>query len=43
MSGRRDAGPQSETGRGLMLVAELTSRWDACRVQGGGKVTWAVV
>jgi anti-sigma regulatory factor (Ser/Thr protein kinase) len=43
MPARRDAGPQSETGRGLMLVAELTSRWDACRVQGGGKVTWAVV
>jgi hypothetical protein len=40
---RQDAGPDSEAGRGLMLVAGLVSQWDSGRADGGGKVTWAVV
>jgi anti-sigma regulatory factor (Ser/Thr protein kinase) len=43
MPSRQDAGPDSEAGRGLMLVAALVSRWGSGRTDGGGKVTWAVV
>jgi anti-sigma regulatory factor (Ser/Thr protein kinase) len=43
MPARQDAGPDSEAGRGLMLVAGLVSQWDSGRTDGGGKVTWAVI
>lgn len=43
MPARQDAGPDSEAGRGLMLVAALVSQWGSGRANGGGKVTWAVV
>jgi anti-sigma regulatory factor (Ser/Thr protein kinase) len=43
MPARQDAGPDSEAGRGLTLVAGLVSQWGSGRTHGGGKVTWAVV
>lgn len=43
MPARQEAKPDSEAGRGLMLVAGLVSQWDSGRTDGGGKVTWAVV
>lgn len=43
MPARQDAGPDSEPGRGLTLVAGLVSQWGSGRTHGGGKVTWAVV
>ncbi len=36
---RRDHSPESTTGRGLRLVAELADRWGAEPVR-GGKVVW---
>jgi serine phosphatase RsbU (regulator of sigma subunit)/anti-sigma regulatory factor (Ser/Thr protein kinase) len=38
----RDAG-QSMTGRGLALVAALSSEWGVEQVEGGGKVIWAEI
>jgi serine phosphatase RsbU (regulator of sigma subunit)/anti-sigma regulatory factor (Ser/Thr protein kinase) len=38
----RDAG-QSMTGRGLALVAALSSEWGVQQVEGGGKVIWAEI
>jgi anti-sigma regulatory factor (Ser/Thr protein kinase) len=42
---RLRADPLSEEpgGRGLLLVAELASRWGACRTEGGGKRVWAAL
>lgn len=39
---RRDAKPDDEGGRGLMLVEYMASEWGAYRVE-GGKVVWVVV
>jgi anti-sigma regulatory factor (Ser/Thr protein kinase) len=39
---RSDAGPDAESGRGLMLVDALAKRWDAYAVD-GGKVVSVVV
>jgi hypothetical protein len=36
---RRDAGPDAESGRGLMLVDALGTDWGAYRT-GDGKVVW---
>ncbi len=40
---RRDAGPDAEAGRGLLLVDSLSTRW-GCYVPAGlrGKIVWAV-
>lgn len=38
----RDAG-QSMTGRGLALVAALSTEWGVEQVEGGGKVIWAEI
>jgi anti-sigma regulatory factor (Ser/Thr protein kinase) len=37
----RDAAPDAEGGRGLMIVAALSERWDYYPSAGGGKVVWA--
>jgi anti-sigma regulatory factor (Ser/Thr protein kinase) len=39
---RRDAGPDDESGRGLMLVSCLGSEWGAYR-KANGKVVWVIV
>jgi anti-sigma regulatory factor (Ser/Thr protein kinase) len=39
---RRDAGPDDESGRGLMLVSHLGSEWGAYR-KANGKVVWVIV
>jgi anti-sigma regulatory factor (Ser/Thr protein kinase) len=39
---RRNAGPDDDSGRGLMLVEALSAEWDCYRDgEGTGKVTWA--
>jgi len=42
MPARQDAGPDDESGRGLMLVECLASKWGAYRVE-DGKVVWVIV
>ena len=42
MPTRRDAGPESEHGRGLMLVESLSKQWGAC-VKPTGKVVWVQI
>jgi len=42
MPARRDAHPDSESGRGLMIVDAVAEEWGARPVD-GGKVIWAVV
>jgi anti-sigma regulatory factor (Ser/Thr protein kinase) len=39
----RPAGPDADGGRGLVLVDALAARWGVRRVQGGGKIVWAVL
>jgi anti-sigma regulatory factor (Ser/Thr protein kinase) len=39
---RRDAGPDDDSGRGLMLVECLGSEWGVCR-KASGKVVWVLV
>ena len=39
---RRDAGPEAESGRGLMLVEHLSKDWGAYR-KDGGKVVWVQI
>jgi anti-sigma regulatory factor (Ser/Thr protein kinase) len=39
---RSDAGPDSESGRGLMIVDALSADWGAYR-EADGKVVWALV
>jgi anti-sigma regulatory factor (Ser/Thr protein kinase) len=39
---RQEAGPDEESGRGLMLVQQLCSEWGAYR-KADGKVVWALV
>ncbi len=38
-----DPGPASETGRGLLLVAALATRWGVADRQGPGKTVWAEI
>lgn len=38
-----EAGPDSETGRGLTIVQALASRWGVYPAPNGGKVVWAEV
>jgi hypothetical protein len=41
---RRDAGPEAEGGRGLLLVGGLSAEWGSCRPAGSsGMVVWAVM
>jgi anti-sigma regulatory factor (Ser/Thr protein kinase) len=42
MPARRDAGPDEEFGRGLMLVDQLSSEWGAYR-KAHGKVVWVLI
>jgi anti-sigma regulatory factor (Ser/Thr protein kinase) len=42
MPARQDAGPDDDSGRGLMLVECLASQWGAYRAE-DGKVVWAMV
>jgi len=42
MPRRQDAGPESERGRGLMLVESLSKQWGACR-RPSGKVVWVQI
>jgi anti-sigma regulatory factor (Ser/Thr protein kinase) len=39
---RQEAGPDEESGRGLMLVEHLSSEWGTYR-KAGGKVVWALI
>ena len=39
---RRDAGPDDNTGRGLMLVGHLGSEWGTYK-KANGKVVWVIV
>jgi anti-sigma regulatory factor (Ser/Thr protein kinase) len=39
---RKNAGPDSECGRGLLLVESLSTEWGSYR-KANGKVVWAVV
>jgi anti-sigma regulatory factor (Ser/Thr protein kinase) len=39
---RQDAGPDEESGRGLMLVDQLSSEWGAYR-KAHGKVVWVLI
>jgi anti-sigma regulatory factor (Ser/Thr protein kinase) len=44
MPARRDAEPETEDGRGLLLVDSLSARWGSYQPAGSdGKVVWAVV
>lgn len=43
MPAARDAGPDDEGGRGLVLVAALAARYGAYATEGGGKCTYAVL
>jgi anti-sigma regulatory factor (Ser/Thr protein kinase) len=41
---RQDAGPDAESGRGLLLVDSLSADWGSDRsADGSGKVVWAVI
>ena len=41
---RTDAGQDDETGRGLMLVAAISERWDwSPTPDTGGKTVWCIV
>jgi anti-sigma regulatory factor (Ser/Thr protein kinase) len=42
MPERQDAGPDDESGRGLMLVSYLSSEWGAYR-KANGKVVWVII
>jgi hypothetical protein len=42
MPARRDAGPESEHGRGLMLVESLSKQWGAC-LKPAGKIVWVQI
>lgn len=42
MPERRDAGPESEHGRGLMLVESLSKQWGTC-AEPAGKVVWVQI
>jgi hypothetical protein len=42
MPARRNAGPDDDSGRGLILVDCLASEWGAYR-EGNGKVVWVIV
>lgn len=42
MPKRQNAGPESEHGRGLMLVAGLSKQWGACP-KPAGKVVWVQI
>jgi anti-sigma regulatory factor (Ser/Thr protein kinase) len=42
MPRRQDAGPESEHGRGLMLIASLGRQWGACP-KPAGKVVWVQI
>ena len=42
MPRRRSADPESEHGRGLMLVESLSKQWGACR-KPSGKVVWVQI
>ena len=42
MPTRQEAGPDSECGRGLLLVESLSADWGAYR-KAGGKVVWALI
>jgi anti-sigma regulatory factor (Ser/Thr protein kinase) len=42
MPTRRDAGPDEERGRGLMLVEHLCTEWGAYR-EADGKVVWVLI
>lgn len=37
------AGLDAERGRGLMITAALSTRFGSYRVQGNGKVVWALI
>ncbi len=39
---RRDAGPEAESGRGLLLVDHLAKDWGAYRKK-TGKVVWVLI
>jgi hypothetical protein len=43
MPARRDAGPDEDSGRGLMLVEALGKDWGAYREADGGKVVWVML
>ena len=38
-----EPGTWDENGRGLMIVAMLSQRWDWCRTADGGKYVWAAL
>ena len=41
---KRDTEPETESGRGLLLVEALSAGWGSYQLAGsGGKVVWAVV
>jgi anti-sigma regulatory factor (Ser/Thr protein kinase) len=42
MPARRDTGPDSECGRGLLLVESLSTDWGSYR-KANGKVVWAMI
>jgi anti-sigma regulatory factor (Ser/Thr protein kinase) len=42
MPTRQDAGPDDDSGRGLMLVGSLAKEWGAYREE-AGKVVWALI
>ena len=42
MRARQDAGPDSEGGRGLLLIESLSTDWGAYR-KASGKVVWAMI
>jgi len=42
MPARRDACPESEQGRGLMLVESLSKQWGACP-KPAGKIVWVQI
>jgi anti-sigma regulatory factor (Ser/Thr protein kinase) len=42
MPARQEAGPDDDSGRGLMLVGSLAKEWGAYR-EDDGKVTWALI
>jgi len=42
MPARKEAGADEESGRGLLIVEQLSREWGSCR-QASGKVVWVLI
>lgn len=42
MPARQEPGPGDESGRGLMIIDAVSTRWGACQAH-NGKIVWAQI